>query len=191
MRPETQTIWRLVGKLIDSATPHVTTNTSKGRAPKPVADKIRTYTRSGFAAPIWTHADHDILVMMAMADLMWENRISPLKGKDETALQVELGVNALSERATVEALSQMNDALGHLKLLRDQCAAMPPLATAIVGKSAMLGPANASQVGFDRMGAEELKKRCQRNTREIERILPRLRKIVSMNEEVLRAHRRH
>lgn len=190
MRPETELIWKLVGKLIDEAGSQLTADTTEGKVPRAIANRLKQYEAKGFAGPLWINADHDILVMIAMSDLMWENRIRPLANKDEDDLQAELGVSALSRAATTVALTRMRDESKNLKVLQTQCETLPTIALAVVAKSAMAGPANASQVAFDKMGADQVRKNCDRNKQHVTAILQKLQRVIPVTEQTLRVHDR-
>jgi hypothetical protein len=187
MRPETELIWRLVGKLIDEGTWQLTSVTTQGKQPRTIANRIKRYDAEGFDAR-WTFADDEILVLNAMSDLMWESRIELLADKDEEVLQVELGVNLLSRAATAAALTRMRTEEKDLKALQTQCEALPPLALAMVFKSTMAAPADASQVALNRMGADRVRTNCNRNKAGIGDILQKLQRVIPVTEQWLRVH---
>ena len=190
MRPESELISKLVAKLIGTIGSSITTNTTKGSVPPVIKKKIKSYNK-GFSSPIWTHADDDILALIALADLMWDKKISLMARKDETSLQNMFGVNAVSEQATSDALYKMNLAGKDIKMLKKQCEVMPTIANTVVAKAIILGIANISQISFDKMGANEVKMRCDKNIKTINKILKMFDTVIPINERILLFHTTH
>lgn len=169
--------WQLFGKLVGEVGPYVTP-TTKGKAPAPIQKKIDSYQREN---GVWTYADHEILSMIAAADLMWEKKIRPVSGKDENALVLFLGVNLASPVATADSQRKTEELMDLLTQQKDLLSTFPTLAATIVGKHAALGPANFSVASINHHGREKLKKACDRNVKAIEKILTRLENVRSMN----------
>ena len=185
MTSETVLILKLCGKLIDEIRNKSTNNVTKGKLPPDVRRKVDSYN---ITMHPWSMADGDILALVAVAELMWERGIAALDRKDENALQMEFGVNSLSKEATRLALSRMQEATKQVEGMRAQCEAMPALAKVIAGKSLLGGPANASQIAFDKMAAERVAKQCKTNLDALDRILRRLKAVTSVTEETVRVH---
>jgi hypothetical protein len=186
MRPETAEIWKLAGKLIEEVGSQKTSNTTQGSVPKAVADKVRSFRRDGFGSPIWTNADFDILAMVAMAELLWENRLEPLRRLDETELQEAMGANVFSKADTQNALARMRKEMDDMKVIHAQCEALPGLALAVLARTALGGPVNASQISFDKLGAEQVRKKCERNRKTATELIGKLGKVIPLNEQALR-----
>lgn len=185
MSGSSELIAKLAGKLLGELSAKARGGTMKSSVPPSLARRMRSY---GSFRNVWSNADHDIVLLVAMADAMWDESIAPIRGKDENALQMEYGVNALSRSDTKRALDRMKADRDALRSMKRACEAMRPLGQALAARSLLGGPANASQIGFDRMGAAEVERRCVRNEKELTRILPRFDAIIEMNDKVLSTH---
>jgi len=181
MSGTSELIAKLAGKLIGELGNKARGGTMKGSVPNALKKRMQSYS---MFRNIWSNADHDIVLLVAMADEMWENSISPIRSKDENALQVDFGVNAVSRSATKQALARMEQERKALRTMKQTCEAMRPLAQTLAARSLLGGPANASQIKFDRMGAAEVDKRCRRNETALDAILPRFDAIIEVNEDV-------
>jgi len=111
-----------------------------------------------------------------MSELSWQKAIQPLAHKNENQLQLEFGVNALSQAATRSALTQMTRLKERLQTLRLKSKATIDLAKVVAGRSLMGGPANASQIRFDKMGYDRVSEQCTKNIGGIDSILPKKRR---------------
>jgi hypothetical protein len=170
--------WQLLGKLIGESGSYVTP-TTEGKVPKPIQKKINSYRRGpprGFV-----YAEHEILSMIAAADLMWEKKVRPLFKQNENALLQTLGANLFSATDTARSQRQTKVMIQKLDQLKTMCSTFPTLASAVIAKSAMAGPANASQIGFNTHGRDTLKKKCVRNAKAIDAIVERLHRIELVN----------
>ena len=183
-------IWKSLGKLIDELNPKIVSDTTKGKVPKIVEDKIKSYTNR-MDPPLWTNADYDLVVLIALSIIMWENKIRFYSISKEPEIQFKLGVHALSKIDTEAALAKMRQEKLILENMSTQCSAMIPLGIAIVGKSALLGPANASQVLLNEIASNKLSKKCHENMNAIPGILRKFERIRKINEDILRTHRKH
>jgi hypothetical protein len=188
MRPETSLILQLLGELIGTAGGEVVVNTTEGKVPAKIAKRIERFSSKGFSSPMWTHADYDLQVLIAVLDIMWEERIQPLVGKDEVGLQLMFGTSATLGPASASALMTMQRQQSHMLTLKKQCEAMPAVAQLIAKKSWLGGPANVSQVTFDQTGADEVRRLCDRNKREIDVILQKLTRIIPMAQRLHELH---
>lgn len=186
MKGETQLILKLVGELLGKLGDKTRSGTLKGKLPPEIKRRVDSYNSF---SNLWSNGDDDILALVALADLMAEKSIKPLKHMNEDKLQLHYGVNSLSEaetRAAVERMKADRDALHTMKL---KCEAMRPLATTLAARALMGGPANASQITFDRLAAAQVKKVCDQNERAIKPILSRLDAVIEVNQKVLEVYR--
>lgn len=186
MTAETQLIVKLVGELLGKLGGKTRSGTLKGKLPPRIQKRVDSYNMFN---KLWANGDDDILALVAMGELMWEKSIRPVRAKDEERLQLDYGVNSLSEPATRAAVARMKADRKAFETLKLKCEAMRPLATALAGRSLMGGPANASQITFDRLAAAQVKKVCDQNERALKPLLARMDAIIEVNEKVLEAYR--
>ena len=188
MSGSSQLISQLTKKLLDELGSKTRSGTLKGRVPDKIKKRVDSYN---MFRHLWAAADHDILVIVAMADVMWDEAIQPIKNDDEEKLQIRFGVNAFSEAATEGALRAMRTEREALRTLKLTCEALRPLAKALAARALLGGPANASQIQFDRLGAEQAEKLCKKNEAALTKVLARFETIIKINQDVLDAHRSH
>lgn len=164
-------------------------NTTAGKVPAPIERRVKSISGL-YSGPLFA-ADHDILVMCALAELIDEERIRPLRNKDENQLQLDFGVNwtpwaGNSPAQSRAVLLKMQDTRQVLEALKAQCEIMPTLAQTIIAKSLMLRN-TISEMQCNRAAQLKLINQCQRNKQAIENILQRLNNIILMSEQIVRA----
>ena len=175
----------LVGNLLDELSSKMRSGVSKGRVPPQVQRRVDSYNM--FVNP-WAAADHDILVCIAISELLWEDPIRPTESKDENALQLMFGVSATSRPLMQQALVKMREEHKRFTMLRDYCDALEKLALALSTRSLMGGPANFSQIQLDRFGYERVESNCRKNKAGVNKILQRLENILPTTEKLVELH---
>jgi len=93
----------LAGKLMDELGGKARSNTTAKHLPEKIKKKVNGYSRQN---SLLGWADKDILALLAMTELIWEEALRPLASKSHEGLQLHLGVNALSRRSTQAALRE-------------------------------------------------------------------------------------
>jgi len=186
MRPQTQVICELIGNLIEEGGP-ILIDHVKSQPKGELERKIRSYGQRPFEI-LWTNANEDLVALIAISDLMYEHSIRRLSRMDEEAMQLELGVDALSGSAMSVAVQAMQKEKKRMQQLRKQCDALLVMSKTLVAKSWFF-EFLSSQPHFDEMARQELNRRCDTNKQAIDRILKVLDTVLPLNERILREHR--
>ena len=184
----TNLILKLTGELIDKVGSSKTSNITQGKLPPEIQRKVDSYNSY---ANLWSNADNDLLALLAVVDLMWEKLIQILSRKNENQLQADFGVNVLSAAATRSALPRMRERKKQLELLRLKNEAIVDLAKVVAGRSLLGGPANASQITFDKLGYDKVRERTTSNIKALDSILKKLETIIPVTEHTAQAHGIH
>lgn len=176
-------IYKLIGEVISKVGGHTIGKMTKIKYPPEIAKRIRSYISF---SNVWHNANDDLLALLAVSELIWEKLLQPVNRKDENKLLFESGVNAASIPATQTALKRMAETKKQFEKTRKKCEAISPLASAISKKSWLGGPANASQIKFDKMGCDMVQKQCTKNIKAIDRFIIKLNNTLSLIRDTLR-----
>lgn len=185
MRPEITIILNLAGKLINEIGKTARSNTAANQLPPKVKRKVESYRT---LPNVWSWADKDVLALLAIAELIWEEALRPIAGKSHVQLQLHLGVNALSKTATQVALRRAVELKKEMEALRAKNAVLPDLVKVVAARSLLGGPLNASQIALDKAGAMQVGKQAAKNSAAINGILTKLVPILAVTQDTARAH---
>jgi len=144
-----------------------------------VARKVKAYNSQGWLRPIWTNADENLVTLIAVADVLHELGIAPLRGMNEERMLDYFKYNYLSDAEVQASLYAMYVEQQLLRDMRALCGSLPILANALVSTGFFAALADrftdlfsGSQQAFNGAARAELKRLCDRNIRELDAILP-------------------